>query len=96
MILTVNQIETDFFGPGDLTDTSFKTKQTLFWTQHKHFFRSEAFFAKISVTSPWKLFIAIIKKNIYRIKVSQKIFDLILKKASLFFRVDTAIDARLE
>ena len=45
--------------------------------------RSEAFSAEISVESPQKLFIFIIKKNINGIKVCKQKIDLILKKTSL-------------
>ena len=44
---------------------------------------SEVFLAEISLRSPRKLFIFIIYKNIFRIKVSKKTFYLILKKTSL-------------
>ena len=46
--------------------------------------RSSGYFlAEISVSSPGKLFIFIIYKNLFWIKVSKKIFDLILKKEAL-------------
>ena len=44
---------------------------------------SVAVLAEILLSSPWKLFIFIIKKYVYRIKVSNKTDNWILKKASL-------------
>ena len=44
---------------------------------------SEAVPPEILVTSPRKVFIFIMKKKLYRIKVSKRKIDLILKKASL-------------
>ena len=41
---------------------------------------SASFLAELSVSSPRKLFIFIIYKNVFRIKSSKKIFYLILKK----------------
>ena len=43
---------------------------------------SVAVLAEISLRSPRKLFVFIIKKIIYRIKVSKNIINLILKKTS--------------
>ena len=44
---------------------------------------SEVFLANISPKSPRKLFIFIMYKNIFRIKVSQQIFNILSKKTSL-------------
>ena len=48
-----------------------------------HLSSSVAVLAEISLRSPRKLFIFIIKQYIFRIKVSKKQFNLILKEASL-------------
>ena len=52
------------------------------WNEIHHVI-SVAASAEISLWSPWKLFIFIIKKYIYRISVSQKNIFLILKRTSL-------------
>ena len=49
---------------------------------------SVAVLAELSLRSPQKLCIFIIKKNIYRIKVSQNKNNLILKKTSLIQAID--------
>ena len=52
-------------------------------TTEVHVECSDFFFAEIPLRSPRKLFISIIKKYIFRIKVSKKINNLILKKRTL-------------
>ena len=47
---------------------------------------SASFLAELSVSSPRKLLIFIISKNIFWIKVSKKIFNLIFKKEALLRR----------
>ena len=65
-------------------------QQTLGCFGPKHCFKggiytSVAVLAEIPLKSPRKLFIFIIKKYIYRIKVSKKTNYLILKKTSLIY-----------
>ena len=66
----------------NLTDVS-DDKKPLVETEQT----SDAVLAEISLRSPRKLFICIIKKIINRIKVSKKTFDLILNEASLHLRI---------
>ena len=63
---------------GDLADVSAKAKTLLQ--------SSASFLAETSVSSPQKSFIYIIYNNIFWIKVSKKIVDLILKTKSLLCR----------
>ena len=44
---------------------------------------SAPFQPETSVTSPWKLFIMLSQRQMYRIKVLKRLFNFILKKASL-------------
>ena len=52
---------------------------------------SASFLAEVSVRSPRKLFIFIIYRNIFRIKLSKKTFHLILKKEALVRSVVLAV-----
>ena len=56
---------------------------------------SASFLAEISVGSPQKLYIFIIYKNIFWIKVSKKYFYLILKKEALLGYTNTLVDDSL-
>ena len=49
----------------------------------RHVIISASFLAEISIRSPRKIFIFIIYKNVFWIKVSRKVCDLILKTEAL-------------